>query len=190
MKQRSLIEQLTIYTPFDAQERSKHQQMLIFLSKNTKAFHSKYLPGHVTGSAWVLDSSKIKVLMTHHVKLEKWLQLGGHADGQYDVLAVAMREAFEETGLLSLEPLSNNIFDVDVHTIPERKNFPQHFHYDVRFLFHADEVEPFHISNESYNLQWISMEDVSRFNDEDSVIRLIAKSERMNLIHFLDTGYW
>lgn len=190
MKQRFLIEQLTIYNPFDEQERFKHRQMLIFLSKNSKGFQRKHLPGHVTASAWVLDSSKSKVLMTHHVKLEKWLQLGGHADGQNDMLSVAFREAMEESGLISIEPLHENIFDVDVHMIPEQKNFPAHFHYDVRFLFHADETEPFHISNESYNLQWISLEDISRFNDEDSIIRLITKSEQMNLMQFLDSGYW
>ncbi|MBN2017843.1 MAG: NUDIX hydrolase [Candidatus Cloacimonetes bacterium] len=187
---KSLIEQLTVYTPFDIQERAKHHQMLSFLSRNENGFHNKNLPGHVTGSAWILDSSRKKVLMTHHIKLEKWLQLGGHADGSGDILSVALREAEEESGLHSVKPLSFYIFDVDVHAIPERKNFPNHFHYDVRFLFDADETEPFRVSDESFNLQWINIEDVRRFNDEDSILRLVEKSETMNLLRFLESGYW
>jgi len=190
MHRKSLIEQLTVYTPFDSQERAKHQQMLAFLSRNKNGFQNTHLPGHITGSAWVLDSSKTKVLMTHHVKLGKWLQLGGHADGLEDILGVALREAEEESGLDFIQPLSLHIFDVDVHAIPERKHFPNHFHYDVRFLFEADETEPFHVSHESFNLQWIDLEEVRRFNDEDSILRLVEKSERMNLMSFLESGYW
>jgi len=190
MHTKSLIEQLTVYIPFDSQERAKHQQMLEFLSRNENGFHSKHLPGHITGSAWVLDSTKTKVLMTHHIKLGKWLQLGGHADGSKNILEVAFREAEEESGLDSIQPLSLHIFDVDVHAIPERKHFPNHFHYDVRFLFEANENEQFHVSHESFSLQWIDLEEVRRFNDEDSILRLVEKSERMNLMSFLENGYW
>ncbi len=190
MYDKPLIKQLTVYTPFSPQERTKHQQMLTFLTRNENGFHSKYLPGHITGSAWITNLRKTKVLMTHHIKLEKWLQLGGHADGSRDILSVALREAEEESGLDSVRPLSLHIFDVDVHTIPERKHFPNHFHYDVRFLFEADETEPFHVSDESFNLQWMDLEEVQIFNDEDSIMRLVEKTKMMNLIGFLESGYW
>ena len=190
MYNNSLVKQLTVYTPFNMQEKARHQQILTFLARYENGFHSKHLPGHITGSAWVVNSRKTRTLMTHHIKLEKWLQLGGHADGSRDILGVAFREAEEESGLDSVRPLSLNIFDVDVHAIPERKNFPNHFHYDVRFLFEADETEPFHVSNESFNLQWIDLEEVKRFNDEDSIMRLVGKTEMMNLMGFLESGSW
>ena len=187
---KSLVEQLTVYSPFNIQEKTSHRQILSFLMRNSNGFHSKHLPGHITGSAWVINRGKTKVLMTHHIKLEKWLQLGGHADNSQDILGVALREAEEESGLSSVRPLSLNIFDIDVHAIPERKHFPNHFHYDVRFLFEADEFETFHVSDESFNLQWITLDEVQRFNDEDSVLRLVEKSKSINLMSFLEGGYW
>src|SRR6056297_1200916 len=103
------------------------------LSDRTGCFErSNFQPGHVTGSAWLVDDSGENVLLTHHRKLDAWLQLGGHSDGDPDTAAVARREAEEESGL-AVELVSRDILDVDVHEIPARKSDPAHFHFDVRF---------------------------------------------------------
>ena len=115
------------------------------------------VPGHLTGSAWIVSSDRSRTLLTHHHKLDKWLQLGGHADGDGDLLAVALREAREESGLTRLRPASTEIFDCDRHLIPARGSEPEHYHYDLRFMIEADPGEPLVISNESKDLAWIEV---------------------------------
>src|SRR3954471_11521401 len=100
------------------------------LLQQERSFHRDHLPGHVTGSAWIVDEKREFTLLTHHAKLNKWLQPGGHADGDEDIVRVSHREATEESGLTSLQLISPAIFDLDIHTIPQRKDFPEHLHYD------------------------------------------------------------
>ncbi|HBY64068.1 MAG TPA: NUDIX hydrolase, partial [Solibacterales bacterium] len=132
--------------------------------------------GHITGSAWVLDHGRTHVLLTHHQKLDKWLQLGGHADGDPDTLAVALREAREESGLSEVHPLTAGIFDVDVHLIPARKSEPEHFHYDIRHLLLADRRHPLRITSESKDLRWVPIADVARLTREESMLRMVRKT--------------
>ncbi|GAB3014179.1 hypothetical protein GCM10027185_06560 [Spirosoma pulveris] len=89
--------------------------------------------------------------------------------------AVALREAQEETGLTSLNLLSNAIFDVDIHEIPARKEVPVHLHYDIRFLFEADPSEPFGNSDEITNIQWFSLKKAEQLVNEPSILRMLAK---------------
>lgn len=137
------------------------------------------VPGHLTGSAWIVSPGRSRALLTHHLKLDKWLQLGGHAEGDGDLLAVALREAREESGLSRVRAVSPEIFDVDRHWIPERKTDPGHFHYDVRFLFEADPQELLAISNESKDLAWIELDRVSLLNPEESIGRMVRKTTRI-----------
>ena len=135
-------------------------------------------PGHLTGSAWVVDASRTRTLLTHHRKLEKWLQLGGHADGDPDLLAVALREAGEESGLTRLRTVTAEIFDVDRHWIPERKGEPGHYHYDLRFMIEADPGEPLVVTSESKELAWVNVADVTALNPEESMARMVRKTAR------------
>ena len=130
--------------------------------------------GHVTGSAWVVDSGGTRVLLTHHRKLGKWLQLGGHSDGEPDPLAVALREAREESGL-AVQPISKAVLDIDIHTIPASKGDPAHLHYDVRFALRAASSEPLRVSLESIDLAWIEIEDLARLTNEESMLRMARK---------------
>jgi 8-oxo-dGTP pyrophosphatase MutT (NUDIX family) len=116
-------------------------------------FTRERLAGHFTASSWLVDRPGQRVLLTHHRKLERWLQLGGHADGDRDLARVALKEAEEESGLsgLSVEP---TIFDLDRHWIPERGDVPGHWHYDVRYVVHAGGSEAFVVSDESHDLAW------------------------------------
>jgi 8-oxo-dGTP pyrophosphatase MutT (NUDIX family) len=135
-------------------------------------------PGHLTGSAWIVSPDRRRTLLTHHFKLEKWLQLGGHADGDPDLLAVALREAEEESGLKRLRAVSAQIFDLDRHLIPARKADPEHYHFDLRFMIEADPMDPLVITNESKDLAWVPIDDVTRLNPEESMARMVRKTPR------------
>lgn len=132
--------------------------------------------GHLTGSAWVVDPARRQVLLTHHRKLDLWLQLGGHADGDLDLAAVAMREAHEESGLTRLRLVSPILFDVDRHRIPARRQEPEHWHYDLRFMVEADPAEPFVVSAESHDLAWVELARMADYNAEASMLRMARKT--------------
>ena len=131
--------------------------------------------GHVTGSAWIVCPQRRRVLLTHHLKLQKWLQLGGHSDGEFNTLKVAQREAEEESGL-TVKPIDDGVFDIDIHTIPARGEDPEHKHYDIRFLFEADDREPLTVSSESDDLRWVAIEDLQGLTSEESVLRMARKT--------------
>ena len=133
--------------------------------------------GHVTGSAVVLDAEGSSMLMTHHAKLGRWLQLGGHSDGETDPLAVACREATEESGL-SVVPVREEILDLDVHAIPARGRDPAHFHYDVRFLLRVERPGPLAATDESLALKWVCLDGIETVTREESILRMVRKCGR------------
>lgn len=178
----ALIAQLRAHQPSTAVEHAMLARMIAFAEAHEDCCSRSLLIGHMTGSAWVLNGPHTAALLTHHRKLNRWLQLGGHADGNPDLLSVAMREVFEESGLTQILVLSKAPFDVDVHPIPARDGEPEHFHYDVRFLFEADSRHPLIVSDESHSLAWISLVDLADPKDprslriEESVLRMVRKS--------------
>ena len=178
MHRNPLLQLLENHQPFNPEETQFKLQMIEFINQNPDCFERSLLIGHVTGSAWIVDKSQQFTLLTHHRKLDKWFQTGGHCDGDSDVLNVAIKEAMEETGLTDIQAISANIFDIDIHEIPERKGVPTHLHYDVRFLLEADMNEPLIISSESSDLAWIELSKVSQLNDSQSIMRMALKGER------------
>lgn len=146
-----------------------------FVRENPDCFSPELQTGHITGAAWIVDLTRRHVLLTHHLKLDKWLQLGGHAEGEVDPLAIALREAREESGLTSIRPLSDNIFDVDVHLIPARGSQREHFHYDIRYLMEADRELPLRISCESKALSWVKIDEIHLWSREESIVRMASK---------------
>lgn len=147
-----------------------------FVEEHQDCLWRTQLSGHLTGSAWIVSSDRTRTLLTHHRKLEKWLQLGGHADGDPDLPAVALREAREESGLVHLLLIAREIFDLDRHWIPDRKNEPAHWHFDLRFLIEADPEEALAITSESKDLAWVDLADVARLNPEESMARMVWKT--------------
>jgi 8-oxo-dGTP pyrophosphatase MutT (NUDIX family) len=147
---------------------------LEFLASSPQSFERAHVPGHFTGSAWLVSADGQRVLLTHHRKLGRWLQLGGHADGDADLAAVALREAREESGLTGLE-LVPGIFDIDRHAIPERGGEPEHWHYDVRFVVRATTSEAFELSEESLALAWKPVPEIASDPEADASLRRMAQ---------------
>ena len=175
MQRNTLVQLLTNHQPFTPEETQFKQQMIKFINQNTDCFERTLLIGHITGSAWIVDKSHKFTLLTHHRKLDKWFQTGGHCDGNSNVLNVAIKEAMEETGLTDIQVINADIFDIDIHIIPERKGVFSHLHYDVRFLLEADMNEPLIISSESSNLAWVELSKVTQLNDSQSIMRMVSK---------------
>lgn len=170
------MQKLIAYHAIDIEEKRVLALVIEFVETHPDCFEHALQTGHITGAAWIVNSERTHVLLTHHRKLNKWLQLGGHADGDPDVLRVAIREAKEESGIAVFVPLSADIFDIDVHEIPRHKNDPSHLHYDIRFLFEADMRTELKITNESHDLQWIPIDRVNEYTDEASILRMVNKT--------------
>lgn len=180
MKRNYLLYQLDSYDASDAQEEEMKQRMVRFVRAHPDCFERTLEAGHITGSAWITDQSGSQVLLVHHAKLDRWLQPGGHCDGDHDVPGVALREAWEETGL-TVSMHKKGIFDVDIHVIPARKQEPAHLHYDVRYWLQADPEQDLVLTAESNDLRWVPLEEVEKLTDEESVLRMVRKTTECTL---------
>ena len=175
MHRNQLLNLLATYAEKHPSEKECSNQIIEFINQNDTCFDRELSIGHITGSAWIVNRSGTHTLLTHHKKLNKWLQPGGHADGDSDILQVAKREADEESGLAQLKIEDGDIFDIDIHQIPARKNEDQHLHYDIRFVFRAFESEDFIVSEESHDLAWVEINRLEEYTAEESMIRMAQK---------------
>ncbi len=174
MHRNNLLQALNRYRQRFPEETDTVERFHRFVSNHSDCFERDWWqPGHVTGSAWLVDPGRTAVLLTHHKKLNRWLQLGGHSDGQNNSLAVATREAEEESGL-AVTALSTEIFDIDIHEIPARRDDPAHLHFDVRHVLQAQH-DNYRISDESNDLAWVAVDDLTNFTTEVSVTRMADK---------------
>lgn len=185
MSRQPLLHMLARYRDAFAAESAMVDRIWRLVESHANCFDRTCRPGHITGAAWILSSDRRRVLLTHHRKLDRWLQLGGHADGQWHVEEVALREAREESGLKRFEivPINGVVmpFDVDVHDIPARYDSEgqliedAHEHHDIRFLMiaHCDDIT---ISEESHELGWFTPDEVLERTDEESIVRMLHKA--------------
>lgn len=167
---------LEAYLPRDERQARFRREMLAFLEAHPRDAHARTcIPGHLTASALVLDAAHERALLTHHKKLNRWLQLGGHCDGDSNLPAVALREAREESGIegLLIDP---RILDLDIHVIPPRAGEPEHLHLDTRFVVHAPRAAREVASDESNRLAWISPSELAALETDESVRRLFRLS--------------
>jgi len=154
---------------------------ITYVKHHENCFYREQLPAHVTGSAWVINPNRNRILMMYHKKHEQWFQPGGHADGDADILRVALKETSEETGLdiSQVNLLSTDVFDVDIHSIPAIGKEPGHEHIDIRFLVEIDDSVPVPGNDESHDVIWVHLNDVSRYNNNRSTYRMVEKTRRL-----------
>ncbi len=144
------------------------------LADGPRAFTRERLDGHFTGSAWLVSADGERALLTHHRKLGLWLQPGGHADGDIDLGAVALREAQEESGLAQLV-LRPGLFDIDRHLIPARGDVPAHWHHDARLVVRCTGEETFAVGPESFALAWRNIADLVDAPGIDASVQRMAR---------------
>ena len=174
MKRQQLLHLLNIYQP-TLEEATFKDRMINFVTAHEDCFERSLAEGHITASAWLLNTDATQALIMHHTKLDRWFQLGGHCDGESDVLAVAIKEAQEESGIMNIVPVSGEIFDIDIHLIPARKHEPEHYHYDVRFLLKVVGDKQVVQNSESKELRWIGKDGSELPGCNQSVLRMFSK---------------
>ncbi len=177
MRREALLGLLRAHRPWNVREAEMLGRIIAFVEKHDDCFERSLLVGHVTGSAWVVNPERTHALLVHHRRLERWLQPGGHCDGDPDVLATALREVLEETGI-EAEPVMQAVFDVDAHDIPARGPEPAHVHYDIRFLAEAPLSQAPVVSPESREVRWVRLEEIAGLDTDESVLRLVEKTVR------------
>lgn len=169
-----LRDALRRFAAIDADQAAMAADYLALLEAGRHPFMRECLAGHFTGSAWLVSGDGRRTLLTHHRKLDRWLQPGGHADGNMDLAAVALREAMEESGLPDLQ-VEAAVFDLDRHWIPEHGSVPGHWHHDVRFVVRAMGSERFAVSAESHALAWRDIAELADDATADVSLRRMAR---------------
>jgi 8-oxo-dGTP pyrophosphatase MutT (NUDIX family) len=175
MKRDRIIKLLEEYLPATAEERIFKEETISFIKKHENCFERSLKIGHITASALLLNKDKTKALLMHHTKLDKWLQLGGHCDGNPNALEVALKEAREESGIKGIAPVSDKIFDLDIHLIPKNSREDEHYHYDIRFLLYVTSDEEIIQNHEAKELRWIGACKDETPTTNPSVLRMLAK---------------
>jgi 8-oxo-dGTP pyrophosphatase MutT (NUDIX family) len=166
---------------FDAQDAASghfRQRMVRLLEDaGPQAFtRHHFVPGHITGSAFIVSPKEGLVLLHHHRRLDRWLQMGGHSDGELDPAEIARREGTEESGLSDLEFLDPGILDLDIHEIPAARGEPAHEHFDVRYaLFTGNPGSISRQEDESNDLMWFSLTEAIEKMKEPGAERAIAR---------------
>lgn len=181
MHRQELLQLFKAYQTRFMDELAFVRRSIDFVEHHEDVFFRELSPAHVTGSAWVVSPDRSQVLMMHHKKLDQWFQPGGHADGESDILRVALKETAEETGIdpSHIKLVDSGIFDVDIHTIPPHGSDPEHQHIDIRFLIEIDNQLPVTGNDESHEVLWIDLQNVSRYNRNRSTYRMLEKTRVM-----------
>jgi 8-oxo-dGTP pyrophosphatase MutT (NUDIX family) len=156
-------------------EAPHRERMLALLDSTPDCFLRSCFPAHFTGSALVVSADGSRALLHHHRKLDRWLQFGGHCDGEEDVMRVALREAEEESGITSLITTSTRPFDLDIHPIPPHGSEPAHEHFDIRYVVIAPEGAEAVLSEESHELRWFTPEEMGALELDPGLQRLVRK---------------
>lgn len=177
-------EDIEKYTPFNEQEERDKAVILAFMDNNEDCFYRENLIAHMTASSWIVNPARDKTLMVYHKIYDSWSWTGGHADGETDMLALAIREAKEETGIEHVHPVSDEIYSLEVLTVDGHekrgKYVPSHLHLNVTYLLEAEESDTLKIcEEENSGVQWFTLEDALKASTEPWFVeRIYGKLNR------------
>lgn len=174
------IKSIESYTPYNEQEKKDKALILQYIYTFDNVLTRGNEIAHVTSSAFVLNKTRDKVLMIHHNIYNSWAWTGGHADGEEDLLSVAIREAKEETGVKNIHTISPEIFSLDILPVlghmKQGKYVSAHLHLSVAYLVEADENEVLIIKeDENSNVKWITIDEVSKYSNEPHMKKVYSK---------------
>ena len=166
-----LIEQLEKYQPVNEQEEKDKSFIISCLKQFDNIFSRENSLAHMTASAWVVNKTHDKVLMAYHNIYDSWSWLGGHADGETDLLSTAMREVEEESGIHNIHPVSDDIYSLEVLTvdghIKRGEYVSSHLHLNVTYLIEADEAESLSIKpDENSGVKWFALDEAIKASSE------------------------
>jgi 8-oxo-dGTP pyrophosphatase MutT (NUDIX family) len=184
----AFINQIQSYHPENEQERSDQRVMLHYIQQfEHNILHRENEIAHITSSSIILNTERTKMLMIHHNIYNTWTWTGGHADGDRDLLAIALKEAREETGIVNIRPLSLEIGSIDILPVwghvKRGKYVSAHLHLNAAYIFLADEAETLNIKpDENSDIRWILLEEVAAHSKEPDIIlvynKLLEKAKR------------
>ncbi|MGM9542383.1 MAG: NUDIX hydrolase [Candidatus Limivicinus sp.] len=181
-------EQIKNYRPWNEQERQDQAVILAFLDKNPDAFYRTNLLAHMTASAWVVNPQRSKTLLVYHRLYDSWSWTGGHADGEEDLLAVALREVREETGVQTLRPVSEEIYSLEVLTVDGHekhgKYVSSHLHLNLTYLLEAEADQPLRVCEaENSGVAWFSLTNALSASTEPWFVERIYKKLNEKLLY-------
>lgn len=164
MSRQELMNQIENYIPYNEQEEKDKALILEWIRQNENAFSRENKVAHMTASAWVVNPERDKVLMVYHNIYDSWSWLGGHADGETDLLSVALREVKEEAGIMKVHPVSEKIFSLESLTVDGHVKkgtyVSSHLHLNATYLLEADSEEAVSIkADENSGVAWFSPEE-------------------------------
>lgn len=182
-------QELEKYRPWNEQEQKDRERILAFLDRNPDAFLRTNLTAHMTASAWIVDPARDKVLLIYHKIYDSWAWTGGHADGEEDLLSVALREAREETGLVNVRPVTEEIYSLEVLTVDGHEKrgeyVPSHLHMNVTYLLEADEADALHIrEEENSGVAWFGLTEALAASSEPWFVERIYKKLNAKLVDY------
>ena len=171
MDAEELYNSIEKYSPFNEQEEKDKALILQFLRENSDAFQRSNKIAHMTASSWVVNRSRTRVLLAYHKIYDSWTWTGGHADGETDLLSVAMREVREETGVENVRPLSRDIYSLEVLTVDGHEKrgeyVPGHLHLNITYLLEADENDPLSVREEENRaVGWFGLDEALEVSSE------------------------
>lgn len=180
MSREALLQQIERYVPFNEQEEKDKEQILDWIRCNDNAFSRENTVAHMTASAWVVNKDRSKVLMVYHNIYNSWSWLGGHADGETDLLAVAIREVQEEAGIQDVRPVSEEIFSLESLTVDGHVKRGQyvssHLHLNITYLLEADDQESVSVKeDENSGVAWFAPEETLVKSTEEWFVEHIYK---------------
>ena len=184
-----LMEELERYQPWNEQEERDRAEILRRLKSGEELYGRENLSAHLTSSAWVVSPDRQRVLLAYHNLYDSWAWLGGHADGERELLAVALRETWEESGLETVRPVTTAPYSVEILAVEGHEKrggyVPSHLHLNVTYLLEGDPASPIRCRpEENSRVGWFALADVPAVSSEPWMRERIYRKLNAKLENF------